>query len=167
MWAKSPSEKPQHKQRILSEKPISFFSDLKNCLNRGGFPTPDQLPDLSVREMLAAVDEIHDAAENAGVDTFEKLAALVSAGTAGVGLSEAAIEIITHVAAVAGMLAISVYLGAALTCSADIVFHLHLQGEVASAEPGFAKQQLEVALNAIDPNLRPRVMGDIAFILLE
>lgn len=104
---------------------------------------------------MAAFDEIHNAAESSGVDTFEQLAALVSAGTAGVGLSAAAIEIITNVAAVAGSLAISVYLGAALTCSANIVFHLHLQNEVASAEPGFAKQQLEVALNEIDPTSAP------------
>jgi hypothetical protein len=130
---------------------MSFFSDLKNCLNRGGFPTPD----LSVREMLAAVDEIRDAAENSGVDTFEKLAALVSAGTAGVGLSAAATEIITNVAAVAGSIVISVYLGAVLTCSANVVFNLHLQDEVASSPPSTAKEQLELAFNTIDPSSVP------------
>jgi hypothetical protein len=91
------------------------------------------------------------------VDTFAALATLLTGGgAAALGVSAVAVEVVTDIAAVAGSFGIGVFLGATLSCSAKIVAaQLSLQTELASAEPGFAKQQVDAELATIEQTSVP------------
>jgi hypothetical protein len=133
---------------------MSFSDDLGACMNNAGLPTPAELFG-SVTEAVQELSEIKDALENAGVEisttTFQQLALLVPT----LGLSAGAAQLIARIAAAAGTFLVSAYVGALLTCTANVVFNLHLQDEFAAAPGGSAKDEIEVALNDIEQRNAP------------
>ena len=60
---------------------MAFAEELAICMNKGGFPAPQQLVPGSVTETVQELGEIEDALSAAGIDptieTFERALAII------------------------------------------------------------------------------------------
>lgn len=125
---------------------MSFSSDLDTCMSNGGFPTLGQIFS-GLTDALQVVSELEDALSAAGIDITKVSAAELALVAQTLSLSAEASALLTRVIAVLATVAVSVYLGALLTCAGRIVLERHLDDELAKAPDNSAKRRVVATVN--------------------
>lgn len=133
---------------------MSFSTDLDMCLNNSNFPTLGQIFSR-LTDALQVVSELQDALGNAGIDITTVTAADLEAAATTLSLSAEASAVLARVIAVVATVAVSVYLGAVLTCTAKITVLRHLDDELALAPDSSAKQSVVATMDGMRRNRVP------------
>jgi hypothetical protein len=124
---------------------MSFTSDIDSCVTAGGFPAPSQVfSGANLTKFVSVCGTILKVAQKLGVNvTFADLPAAAALTPA----EADAAEVVAAIAAMAGTLVVSTYIGACLTCAGKVAFADGLGAELAAADDGEAKDLAMTAMN--------------------